>query len=313
MKAMILEEQGGVENFSVASVKIPAISADEVLVKVKALSINPADVILRVNKNVSWVFGGEKPMILGWDISGVVVGVGRNVERFAIGDAVFGAVRHPGHGKAYAEYVAAPADHLAHKPENLSHSEAAASTLAALTALQPVQKVGIKEGSRVFITAAGGGVGHFAIQIAKYYGAHVVALASESKREFVLGLGADEFINYEKERFEDKVSGMDLAIDSVRTPGHVLRSLAVLRKGGVLISLWSGISAQEEKAAKQLGVTAFYNAVQSSGKDMEFLAGLLESRTVVPYISKTYGFLEIPQAHLEIETGQTKGKIIVEM
>lgn len=310
---MILKEQGGIENFSLSDIPLPDVKPDEVLVKIRAISINPADAIVRENENVKWIFNGETPMILGWDLSGEVVETGINVHDFKAGDEVFGVIRHPGHGKTYAEYVAAPASELALKPKAISHTQAAVSTLAALTALQPIRKVGIHKGSRVFITAAGGGVGHFAIQLAKFYGAHVIALASASKRAFVMGLGADEFIDYQTENFEDMVEKVDLVIDSVRTQGHVLRALQVLKPGGTLISLWSHITQEESDMAKALGVTAFYNAIQSSGEDMNFVAQLLEDGFLVPHISKTFEFEQIPEAHLEIESGQTRGKIAVEI
>ncbi|RYJ44230.1 NADP-dependent oxidoreductase [Flavobacterium beibuense] len=313
MRAMILKEQGGIENFSLSNIPMPAAGPDDVLVKVKAISINPADAIVRENPSVKWIFNGEEPMILGWDLSGEVVQTGVNVKEFVVGDEVFGVVRHPGHGKAYAEYVAAPASHLALKPKNITHIEAAVSTLAVLTALQPMRKVGIHKGSRVFISAAGGGVGHFAIQIAKFYGAHVIALASESKRKFVMSRGADEFIDYQTQKFEEVVEPVDLAIDAVRTEGHVLRTLNIVKPGGTLISLWSGVTGEESKKAEALGVRAFYNAIQSSGEDMKFVAKLLEDGFIFPHISRIYEFEQIPEAHKEIESGQTRGKIAVEV
>lgn len=310
---MILEEQGGVENFALSEIPMPEVGPDEVLVKIKAVSINPADAIVRANESVKWIFNGETPIILGWDLSGEVVETGKDVSDFKTGDEVFGVVRHPGHGKTYAEYASVPASHLALKPKNVSHAQAAAATLAALTALQPMRKVGIKKGDRVFVTAAGGGVGHFAVQIAKYYGAHVIALASESKKALVMELGADEYVDYETQNFEQVVDKVDLVIDGVRTPGHVLRVLNILKKGGTLISLWSHVTPEEAARAEELGVHAFYNAIQSSGEDMKLVAKLLSDGYIVPHISKYFDFEEIPEAHLEIESGQSTGKIIVEV
>ncbi len=311
MRAVILKKQGGVENFEMSTVPIPEIKPDEVLIKTRAISINPADAIVRENENVSWIFGDKRPLILGWDVSGEVVAVGSDVQQYKKGDEVFGVIRHPGIGRTYAEYVAAPAADIALKPANVTHQQAAAATLAALTVLQPMRKVGVKKGDRVLITAAGGGVGHFAVQLAKYYGAYVIALASGAKKDFVMSLGADEFIDYQSQSFEKELHNIDLVVHAVRTEGHLLRSLEVIKKGGTLISLWSHITEEERQAALGKGVNAFYNSIQCSGDDMKVVATLLENGALRPYVSKEYTLDEIPAAHLEIEKGHTQGKIVV--
>lgn len=302
---------GGVENFAMALVPIPQIKDDDVLVRTKAISINPADTIVRSNKEVSWVFGNDRPLIPGWDISGEVVGVGSRVTDFKIGDEVFGALRHPYIGRTYAEYVAAPASDLAHKPTNITHEQAAAATLAALTALQPIQKIGIKKGDRVLVTAAGGGVGHFAVQFAKYFGAQVVALASNAKKDFVTSLGADEFVDYQQGRFEDRIADVDLVVEAVKQDGHIQRSMQVIKPGGSLISLWSHVNSEEKAMADHLNVNAFYNMVLSNGQDMNFIARLLAEEKLVPHIAATYPLEAMADAHREIEKGHTQGKIIV--
>lgn len=311
MQAVILKKQGGVENFVLATVPLPEIKRDEVLIKTKAISINPADAIVRENEHVSWIFGDQRPLILGWDISGEIVAIGSDVREYKVGDNVFGVIRHPGIGRTYAEYVAAPAADISLKPDNVTHQEAAAATLAALTALQPMQKVGVKRGDRVLVTAAGGGVGHYAVQLAKYYGAHVIALASGAKKEFVLGLGADEFIDYQSQVFNETLSNVDLVVHAVRNEGHVVRSLDVLRKGGTLISLWSNISEQERNKAAERGVHAFYNAIRSSGADMRLVATLLENGTLRSHVSREFTLFDMAEAHLEIEKGHTQGKIVI--
>ncbi|SFO46319.1 NADPH:quinone reductase [Chitinophaga sp. YR627] len=311
MKAVILKEHGGVENFEIAQVPIPEIKQDEVLIKTKAISINPADALVRENKSVAWIFGDQRPLILGWDVSGEIVAVGSEVQQYKIGDEVFGVLHHPGIGRTYAEYVAAPAADIALKPRNISHQEAAAATLAVLTVLQPMRKVGIKKGDRVLVTAAGGGVGHFAVQLAKYYGAYVIALASTAKKDFVMSLGADEFIDYQHQAFYRELHDIDLVIHAVRTEGHLLRSLEVIKKGGTLISLWSHITAEEQQRATEKGIHAFYNAIVPSGDDMKEVAGLLEKGILKPYVSKVYTLEDIAAAHLDIEKGHTQGKIII--
>ncbi|HEY5744782.1 MAG TPA: NADP-dependent oxidoreductase [Chryseolinea sp.] len=311
MKAITLKEIGSVENLAIADLPMPIPEPDEILIEVKAISINPSETYLRKDKTNHWIFGDDSPVILGWDVSGVVTVVGKNVSGFAVGDEVFGVIRHPGHGKAYAEYAVAPAAHMAHKPANVSHEQAAAATLAALTALQPIQKVTIKPGQKVLITGAGGGVGHFAVQLAKHFGAYVIALASGARREFVLGLGADDFIDYQTQRFEHLVSNVDLVIEAAKVDGHLLRSLEVVKPGGSLISLWSYITADEAAKASKLGVNAFFNMVLSSGKDMKVIAELLRSQAIVPHVSKVFRLAEVARAHAEIEKNHTQGKIVL--
>ena len=156
MKAFVLQEPGAPENLQLQEIERPRPKPNEVLVKVKAISINPVDTKTRDGKAFYGTIKGDQPVIVGWDISGEVVGIGEEVEYFKVGDEVFGMVNFPGHGKAYAEFVAAPEAHLAHKPANISHQEAAAATLAALTAWQVlVQQANIQPGQRVLIHAAG--------------------------------------------------------------------------------------------------------------------------------------------------------------
>ena len=195
MKAIILQAPGDVNQLQPADIPVPELQAGEVLVKVKAVSINPVDVKSRAGKGVYGRLKDEKPLILGWDISGEVKE--SRSDRFAVGAEVFGMINFPGHGKAYAEFVTAPADQLALKPAEISHEEAAAATLAALTAWQIiVQRANVRAGQRVLIHSAAGGVGHFAVQIARHLGAHVTGTASLKNKAFVLELGADAYIDY---------------------------------------------------------------------------------------------------------------------
>ena len=311
MKAVVLSGYGGPEKLDVVDLPMPAIKPEEVLVAVRSISINPADALVRENEALDWIFDGDSIKILGWDLSGVAVNVGSAVSAFKIGDEVFGCVHHPGHGRAYAEYVAAPAAHLALKPANVTHDEAAAATLAALTALQPLQKAGIKAGDRVFISAAGGGVGHFAVQLAKHFGAYVIALASKSKKELLDSLNVDLFIDYQSQNFLDLVKDVDIVLEAVRGDNYILRTLEIIRPGGTLISLWSQITDREEAKARQHGIRAFYNAIQSNGADMMFIARLLASGALRPHISSVFSLNEVRNAHLAIQSNHTQGKIII--
>lgn len=317
MKAITLKTNGGIENLTLAEISTPAIQQDEVLVKVKAIGINPVDAFVRQNPEGFQFFlkpkAGEDTYILGWDISGTVVKVGDKVTEFKEGDDVFGMVNFAGHGKAYAEYVAAPSSHLAIKPRNISYDEAAAATLAALTAYQAlVTHAKIKKGEKVLIHAAAGGVGHYAVQIAKHLGAYVIGTASESKREFVFNLGADEVIDYTKEKFEDRVKDLDVVIDSIYG-NHILRSIDAVKAGGRVISLLAFIDGKVAEKVNEKGVYAQRMVVTSNGMDIREIAKFLENGAVKSHISSKYSFSDLPKAHQEIEKGKTVGKIVVSL
>lgn len=311
MKAYILNKAGGVENLILTDIEKPEIKADEVLIETKAISINPVDVKVRpVEEVLSMIIGNDRPVILGWDVAGIVSAVGKNVNNFVVGDRVFGMVNFPGHGKAYAEYVAAPENHLAKIPGNTSFEEAAATTLAALTALQ-VLVSRIKAGDRVLIHAGSGGVGHFAIQIAKNKGAYVIATSSAKNRDFVLSLGADQHIDYTAQRFEEVLTDIDFVLDGMG--GDVLKnSLKVVKKGGTIVSLPTHEFSDELKtAAEEKAIKLEFVLVTSNGSDMNTLKEMIENRTLTPHISATFGFKNLAEAHLQIESGRTVGKVVV--
>lgn len=313
MKAYILNEAGGVENLILSEVEQPSPKAGEVLVEVKAISINPVDVKVRpVEEALNMIVGADRPVILGWDIAGTVTVVGEDVTLFEPGDCVFGMVNFPGHGKCYAEYVAAPNAHLAKMPGNISFEGAAATTLAALTALQVLQPR-IKRGNRVLIHAGSGGVGHFAIQIAKHLGAHVVTTSSAKNRDFVISLGADEHIDYREQKFEEVASDIDFVLDGMG--GEVLKnSLKVVKDGGGIVSLPTFKFPEEVKAyAEQHNIDVSSVMVQSNGADMNTLKQLVETGSLKPHVSKTFPFAELADAHKQIETGRTVGKAVVTM
>jgi NADPH:quinone reductase-like Zn-dependent oxidoreductase len=313
MKAIILEKAGGVENLIHKDVEQPLPNENEVLVKVKAISINPVDFKVRsIEEVLTMIYGEERPAILGWDIAGTVVSVGDKVTQFKNGDNVFGMVNFPGQGNAYAEFVAAPDNHLAKMPENVSFEDAAATTLAALTALQ-VLEGRVKKDDRVLIHAGSGGVGHFAIQIAKHLGVYVVTTSSFKNRDFVLSLGADEHIDYRSKAFEEVVSDMDFVLDPFN--GDILlNSVKVVKDGGSIISLPTPqFSDDVMKLAEERNVNVSFLLVQSNGKDMNTLKELLENGTIKPHVSKTFPFAEMGNAHLELESGRTVGKVVVNL
>lgn len=311
MKVITLNGPGGTEQLRITELPQPVAQEGEVVVQVKAFSINPVDIKTRNGKALMGRLKDENPIILGWDISGIVTAVGANVTGFKEGDAVFGMVNFPGHGKAYAEYVASPAAHLVLKPGNISHEEAAAATLAALTAWQAlVTHAKIKSGDKILVHAASGGVGHYAVQIAKYLGAHVTGTSSAANKEFVLGLGADVHIDYKSQRFEEVTGGLDLVLDAFG--GDMIeRSLEVIKPGGELITLPSGaVEGLTEKSAAK-GIKGYHFMVSSNGGDMVKLAGLLEKGIIKSHVSQVFPFAEIAKAHQQVETGRTVGKVIV--
>jgi NADPH:quinone reductase-like Zn-dependent oxidoreductase len=311
MKAIIVEQPGGIENLKPATVPKPIIKSDEVLVQVKSISINPVDVKTRAGKGMYGRLKDENPVIIGWDISGIVVEKGDEVKAFDIHDEVFGMVNFPGHGKAYAEYVAAPVSHIAKKPATISHDEAAAATLAALTAWQALAvHAELQKGQKILIHAASGGVGHFAVQIAKHIGAYVIGTSSAANKDLVLSLGADEHIDYKEVRFEEAVKEVDFVLETIGGE-NIERSLDVLKKGGAVISiLGMGPEAAAQKA-ERLGVQIRAFLVKSDDTDMDIIAGLMEKGELRSHVDAVFAFEKMGEAHLHVESGRTKGKVVV--
>ena len=308
MKAIILNDFGGVEQLRQAELPRPGIKDGEVLVRVKAISINPVDAKTRAGKGLAEMLKEEKIIILGWDISGLVTE--STSPLFTEGDEVFGLIHFPGHGKCYADYVVAPAEHLALKPENITHEQAAAATLAPLTAWQAFSDYGrLRPGQRVLIHAAAGGVGHYAVQIARHIGAYVIATSSPENKDFVLSLGANEHIDYKAQRFEEVAKDIDFVLDTVSAENSE-RSLSVLKKGGTLIST-TGLSDATKEKAKARGIFALGMFVQSAGEDMQHIAQLLEEGELRSEIMKVFPFAQMGEAHLLVETGRVRGKVVV--
>ena len=314
MKAIILKAFGSVDNLAATNIEIPEIADDEVLVRVKAFSINPVDIKTRQGKALANSLKKFDPIILGWDIAGIVERTGKDVDNLSKGQNVFGMVNFVGHGKAYAEYVAVPAKQLAIIPENSSYIEAAASSLAALTAWQAFTRFGkLKKNDKVLIHGASGGVGHFAVQIANYLGAYVIGTSSEKNKEFVLSLGAKEHVDYKKQKFENELNKLDFVLETI---GHdnFKKSVKTLKNKGTIVNLPSGLTKSDEEVANQKELNScFFMSVYSNGNDMRKIAELLESKAVKPHIDKVYQFNQIKEAHLKIESGRTKGKIVVEV
>ncbi|MCZ4245862.1 NADP-dependent oxidoreductase [Pedobacter punctiformis] len=310
MKAIILNGFGGVENFETIDIEMPSARENEVLVQVKSISINPVDAKTRVGKGRASFYKDVNPIILGWDVSGVVKEVGAKVTKFKKGDEVFGMIDFPGQGKAYAEYVTAPAAHFALKPGNITHEEAAAATLAALTAYKALELLELKKGEKILIHAAAGGVGHYAVQMAKHIGARVTGTASEKNRALVKELGADEFIDYKSQKLAEATSGIDKVLDAIGGE-NIDESLEVMKPGGIILSIPAGKNDLVGEKAEAKGMKGFVMMVNSNDHHIDEIASYLEKRIIKSVIYKTYSFNQIPEAHLQIESGTTVGKIII--
>ncbi|MFA6083473.1 NADP-dependent oxidoreductase [Mucilaginibacter sp.] len=313
MKAIILKNFGGVESLSLTEVPVPTIGADEILVLIKAISINPVD--LKIRQGAKMV-GREKdplPLILGWDICGIITEIGAEVMGFKTGDEVFAMVNYPKLGNAYAEFVAAKASQLAIKPANINFDEGAAATLSALTAWQALTVHGkVKKNDRVLIHAASGGVGHFAVQMAKHLGAYVIGTSSAANKNFILSLGADEHVDYKNQVVEEVVSDIDYILDPLGGM-NTEKSIELVNRGGTVISIVFGVTETLLKKAREKEVTAKNPQVKPSGANMKEIAILLENGSIKPYVGATFPFSEMANAHLLLQSGRAIGKITLNL
>lgn len=329
MKAVRLHEFGGPEVLLYEDAPLPALRPGEVLVRVHAVGINPPDWYLREGYKMlppEWQPKVVFPAIPGTDVSGVVEAVAPDVTDFSIGDEVYAMVRFPsglaGDSKAYAEFVSVPASEVALKPASISHLHAAAAPMSLLTAWQFLIELGHDEpnplqqnrhepvpleGKTVLVNGAAGGVGHFALQLAKWQGARVVAVASGNHEAFLRELGADEFIDYTKTTPE--IREVDLVLDSVGGP-TASRFLRMLKRGGALFPVFPlGFSGAAE--AEKLGVVVSTTQVRSSGAQLKKLGSLLAAGTVHVAIDSTFALADARRAHERAARGHLRGKIVL--
>ncbi|MFE0416166.1 NADP-dependent oxidoreductase [Streptomyces tendae] len=307
MRAVSQDVLGGPEVLKEVRPERPEPRPNEVLVRVRAAGVNPTDWKHRANGG----FLGEPPFVLGWDVSGVVESVGIGVAAFRPGDEVFGMLSYPfGHG-SHAEYVTAPARTFTHKPSGIDHVQAGALPLVSLTAWQAlVERADVQPGQRVLIHAAAGGVGHVAVQIAKARGAHVIGTASAGKHEFLRSIGADETVDYRETDFAEVVKDVDVVLDTIGGDTS-LRSLRVLRPGGVVVSILPVGSDEFYEEADRLGVRAVRMLVDADRAGMEEIARLVESGKLRATIAETFPLAEAARAHTVGETGRTTGKLVL--
>lgn len=331
MKAVRFHRFGGPDVLVYEDAPRPELMAGEIRVRVRAVGLNPPDWYLRDGYTMlppEWQPDVTFPAIPGTDISGVVEAVADDVSGFAIGDEVYAMVRFPaglaGDSKAYAEYVTVPASQVARKPAGVDHIHAAAAPMSLLTAwqflialghdepnpLQPETHVPVPlEGRTVLVNGAGGGVGHIAVQIAKWQGARVIAVASARHEAFLRDLGVDGFIDYTKTTPQDVVSDLDLVIDTVGGP-TTGRFLKTLKPGGALFPIFPlGFDGAEEAA--RLGVTVSATQVRSSGAQLEEAGRLLGDGTIRVAIDSVFPLRDARKAHERAAQGNLQGKIVL--
>ena len=308
MRAVTQQTFGDPSVLHVADLPKPTPIPGEVLIRVHAAAVNPIDAMVRSG---AFPLLGEPPFVLGWDVSGVVEEVVPGVTRFQVGDEVFGMPFFPRAGNGYAEYVAVSSRQIARKPAALSHEEAAALPLAGLTAWHAlVDAADVRPGQRVLIHAAGGGVGHLAVQLAKARGAHVTATAGADKHEFIRALGADEVVDHRTADFTREVRDQDVVLDAVGGPvGY--RSIEVLRPGGLLVTIIDRADVALHDAVLAAGRRFAGISVEPDYASLEALAALVEEGRLRPHVEHAIPLAEAAKAHELIESGSTRGKIVL--
>lgn len=306
MRAITQQAFGGPEVLAAVELTRPEPLPTEVLVRVRAVGINPVDTSIRSG---AWPLLGQPPFVLGWDISGIVEAVGAGVTRFRPGDEVYGMPSFPRAVGGYAEFVAAPSRQLAAKPAELDHPHAAALPLAGLTAWQGlIDAAQLQAGQRVLVHGGGGGVGHLAVQIAKARGAHVTATASRAKHSFVRTLGADDVIDYRDVDFAEAIGNLDVVFDLVGGD-YGQRSLQTLRPGGVLVTAADPMNAELAREAERAGVRFAGIMVEPDHVGLEALAALVDDGRLAVHLGATFAFDDIAEAHRLVEAGHSTGKV----
>jgi NADPH:quinone reductase-like Zn-dependent oxidoreductase len=307
MRTIRQETLGGPDVLQLIETDIPEPGPTEILVQVKAAGVNPTD--WQIREAGYWL---TPPFTVGWDVSGVVAAVAPGVNRFEVGDEVYGMPGFPALPGGYAEYVAASARHFALKPNKLDHVQAAAVPLAALTAWQSlVDTAQLQPGQRVLVHAAAGGVGHLAVQIAKAFGAYVIGTASAGKHKMLQELGADELIDYRTTDFSEVVSDVDVVLDTVGGD-YEDRSLHTLRPGGLLIGLTNPFLRDQVAAkAQAAGARGTTLMVAPDHVALERIAELVDAGKVRPLVTETFPLEDAAKAHEFGEQGRTTGKIVL--
>ena len=317
MKAIVISEYGSPDVLELKDIDKPVIKENEVLVRVNAVGLNAGDIFsMRGNP---WVirfsvgFPKPKNYVLGWDMAGRVEAVGKSVTRFQPGDEVFAAC-----SGALAEYACVAEDTLAIKPANLTFEQAAAVPTAALTALQALRDQGkVQSGQKVLINGASGGVGTFAVQIAKALGAEVTGVCSSRNVEFVKSVGADKIIDYSKENFAQSGETYDIIFDVAGKSSFSHAKKALKVNGRYLTTVLSlGILVQMLRTSlfgSKKAIVAFtgLRPLNEQAKDLQFLKDLVEAGTIKPIIDRCYPFSQIAEAHAYADKGHKQGNVVI--
>lgn len=331
MKAVRQHEFGGPDVLVYEDAPMPEMKAGEVLVRVRAASLNPPDWYLRDGFSSlppEWQPQGDFPIILGTDISGIVESVADDVTGFSAGDEVYAMVRFPegmfGESRGHAQYVSVPASHLAPRPTNIDHARSAGAPMSLLTAWQFLVDLGHNEpnplqphrhqpvrlkGKTVVVNGAAGGVGHFVLQVAKLQGADVIAVASTGHESLLRDLGADAFIDYTKVKPEDVLSDVDLVVDAVGGAGAG-RFLKTIKPGGALFPV-NPLGFADGDEAEKRNITVSAAQVRSSGAQLAELAPLLDDGSIRVVIDSSYPLADARKAHERAARGHIQGKIVL--
>ncbi|HVU94814.1 MAG TPA: NADP-dependent oxidoreductase [Puia sp.] len=333
MRAFIVKRYGKKEKLHLTELPEPNVKENEVLVQIHSAGVNLLDSLIR-NGDFKLFLPYKPPFINGHDLAGVITKVGPKVGKFKIGDEVFSRVGDYRIG-TFAEYISVNEADLALKPKNLTMEEAGSIPLVGLTAWQALVEIGnVKKDQKVFIQAGSGGVGNFAIQLAKHFGAYVATTTSAANIDWVKKLGADLVIDYKVEDFETKLGDYDLVIHSNRDTKILEKSLRILKPGGQLISLvgpptpefaekiglpWylrlvtKLLSSGAKKTAKKLNARFLFLFMRAEGSQLGKITQLIEADIIKPVIDKVFPFEQINEAMTYVESGRTKGKVVIKV
>lgn len=319
MKAIRIHEFGGPEVMQLVDIAIPEPAADEILVKVYATSVNPADCIIREGGNELLRSLLKLPLGLGLDVAGVVEAVGADVKDFKPGDKVYGVPNFPGDG-SYAEYIAAKASQFSPMPDHITFNEAGALPSCALISWNAIVDLGqVQPGQRVLIHGAAGGVGNLAVQFAKAKGAYVIGTASAHNADFLKELGADEVIDYNTQHFEQLLHNIDLIFNAspVRDQSVRMKSAAVIKEGGIFVCSHLDSPFSEEMkqafAAKKATCTMVGGGSITYTSTLKGTTELVNAGKVKAVISKVYSLAEVGAAHVESQARHVRGKLVLEV
>jgi NADPH:quinone reductase-like Zn-dependent oxidoreductase len=304
MKAIVIKSYGDENVVEYTDVERPEPKASEVLVKVHVAGVNPVD--WKIRNGLGERLGLKLPIMLGGEIAGIIEKIGSEVRDFKEGDSVYGIISSGG----YAEYAIAKVGDIAPKPQSLDFTNAAAVPLGALTAWQAIfDLANLSGGQRILISGASGGVGSVAVQLAKAKGAYVIGLASGRNEEFVRDFGADEFVDYTKQNFEEVVKNVDIVLDAVggETFG---RSFETLKKGGFLVTT---VEFPSDEKAQEFGIKAARVFCKPNAKQLAEITRLVEEGKLKAHVSTVLPLAEVKKAHQLSESGRTRGKIVLQI